>query len=66
MKNNQDKANELFKFLTNLYNSCGGECEECSLNNVCDDLDIIKFHIKFDENAILLYCQVYFGTSQFE
>ncbi len=52
MKNNQDKANELFKFLTDLYNSCGGECEECSLNNVCDDLDIIKFHIKFDENAI--------------
>ena len=31
MKNNQDKANELFKFLTDLYNSCGGECEECSL-----------------------------------
>lgn len=52
MKNNQDKANKLYKFIIDLYNSCGGKCEECSLNNVCDDLDILTFHIKYDENIV--------------
>lgn len=44
-KNNQEKANELEKFLNELFNSCGGECKNCALENICDDLDVISFHV---------------------
>lgn len=44
-KKNQDKANELDKFITDLFHSCGGDCKNCALENICDDLDILSFHI---------------------
>lgn len=44
-KNNQDKADELENFIINLLNSCGGDCKNCALENICDDLDVISFHI---------------------
>lgn len=40
-KNNQDKADELEKFINDLVTSCGGECKNCALENICDDLDVI-------------------------
>lgn len=49
-KNNQGKANELSKFLNDLFNSCGGDCKNCALENVCDDLDVLNFHIQTDDN----------------
>lgn len=48
-KINQDKANDLSKFLEDLFKSCGGECKNCALENICDDLDIINFHIQTSE-----------------
>lgn len=44
-KKNQDKANELDKFITDILHSCDGDCENCALENICDDLDILSFHI---------------------
>lgn len=44
-KVNQDKADELHKYLIELLNTCGGECEKCALENVCDYLDIVNLNI---------------------
>lgn len=44
-KNNQDRADELEKFIKDLFTSCGGECENCALENICDDLDVMSFHV---------------------
>lgn len=42
---NQDKADQLEKFLTELFLTCGGKCENCALENVCDYLDIVNLNI---------------------
>ncbi|NKF08821.1 hypothetical protein J1C67_19315 (plasmid) [Clostridium gasigenes] len=44
-KLNQDKANKLHDLITEILNTCGGECDKCVLEDVCDDLDILSFQL---------------------
>lgn len=50
-KVNQDKADELQKYLTELLHTCGGKCEICALENVCDYLDIVNLNINSNIRA---------------
>ncbi|MGL6120307.1 MAG: hypothetical protein ACRC0V_07345 [Fusobacteriaceae bacterium] len=46
-KVNQDKADQLEKFLTELLLTCGGKCENCALENVCDMIDVLNLNLRF-------------------
>ena len=44
-KLNKDKADKLHNVITEILTTCGGECEKCVLEDICDDLDILSFHL---------------------
>ncbi|MGL6186309.1 MAG: hypothetical protein ACRC1T_13155 [Clostridium chrysemydis] len=50
-KVNQDKADKLEKFLTELLRTCGGKCQNCALENVCDYLDLVNLNINSNSRA---------------
>lgn len=42
---NKDKAESLDNAIYDIFNSCGGNCDKCVLEDVCDDLESLKFKL---------------------
>lgn len=42
---NTDKAKELHEVISNVLKTCGGDCDKCILEDVCDDLDVLTFRL---------------------
>lgn len=45
MVNNKDKAKMLSDSIHEVLSSCGGDCSNCVLEKICDDLDILYFQL---------------------
>lgn len=44
-KVNMDKAKELHDLIAETLKTCGGKCEQCVLEDICDDLDVLSFQL---------------------
>jgi len=42
---NKDKAKRLSDLIYEVLSTCGGNCEKCALQKICDDLDILYFQL---------------------